>query len=739
MAGNGLDINQDNELTINPSTSSSSGSMTKEDKEKLDGLDETELTRSEDLINGTIQPKISQYTKGIDAPLSDSREKTIPGFKTIELGDSIKTGEARLIRLEGGNMTPFSPHHLKSSNEDGTETSYLLLNKEAVSYEDLSDYWYSGGNGNLWFSQAYGKIIINAWGQRNYDPTRKSYYFEYTGAENIKPETTYIFGLQGLEVTGTGTIRYYTTDSSQSTPPTGTVWYELNEKIQTDLGRSATFTAWKNGIERFETEDGNLCETIAKSVTIKYLPDLFSDLLNLQDNLDSKIGWNEIDTVMSGTSENIVQNRVVKEYIDDVVESASSGLYRDVSKRDIYGNILTTMNTSNCYVISEPGFYKLPLVYGNAIKNDTPNTEAYTKITGTYNTDVFMNYKGNIITSPYIETDTSTMAKTGGIVWQDSEGMIRNVGLTGGNPCKYLTFSVDNVPVSGGNAIICVKDGNGDIMWSWHIWVYADDLKPVEIWNNLTGNETAGTKYEVMPVNLGCVWNGDKTGAMNTYYQWGRKDPIPRSNTYNSNTEVTLYDGTYTKYGVDGDRDFGGTVRSIANSIKMPNAFFREYDNENSEGNKYYNWLAPINGIDSPYNLWDAKGTTGTGDSVTIKTIFDPCPYGWKVPGGSTFKGFTKTQGNTSTASDFNVVGSFHNGWDFWRYYNDPEGLYSPASGYRNRTSGSLAGVGSNGFYWSSSSYSQAYGCCLNFNSGSVNPGNTGGRAYGFSVRPLKE
>ena len=45
-----------------------------------------------------------------------------------------------------------------------------------------------------------------------------------------------------------------------------------------------------------------------------------------------------------------------------VFESAT-----DLSLMDIYGKTITR-STANCYVVSKPGFYKIPMVYGNAIK-----------------------------------------------------------------------------------------------------------------------------------------------------------------------------------------------------------------------------------------------------------------------------------------------------------------------------------------------------------------------------------
>ncbi|MDE6374978.1 MAG: fibrobacter succinogenes major paralogous domain-containing protein [Alistipes sp.] len=63
--------------------------------------------------------------------------------------------------------------------------------------------------------------------------------------------------------------------------------------------------------------------------------------------------------------------------------------------------------------------------------------------------------------------------------------------------------------------------------------------------------------------------------------------------------------------------------------------------------------------------------------------------------------------------------------------------LYSAASGYRERVSGALGGVGTNGYAWSSAPYASgnANAGNLNFNSTAVNPLNNNARANGFTVR----
>ena len=122
-----------------------------------------------------------------------------------------------------------------------------------------------------------------------------------------------------------------------------------------------------------------------------------------------------------------------------------------------------------------------------------------------------------------------------------------------------------------------------------------------------------------------------------------------------------------------------------------------------------------------------------------MKTIYDPCPVGYMLPAARAFTGFTSAGDNSSDATTFNVVGSFAQGWKFKRNSADAQGNFFPASGCRALGSGSLAGMGSGGYYWSFAGNSQAYARYLYFYSGYVHPLNNFNRSYGFSVRPCRE
>ena len=206
---------------------------------------------------------------------------------------------------------------------------------------------------------------------------------------------------------------------------------------------------------------------------------------------------------------------------------------------------------------------------------------------------------------------------------------------------------------------------------------------------------------------------------------------IPAS-AYNSSTAMTVYniDGTaYTGFGLYGTGNDASDSKTVANAIAMPEKFFSFY-NETT-----YNW----NNLSYFYNYWNAACTSTTGQpaddqSLAIKTIYDPSPVGYMLPAVRFATGFTTTGSNTSDSTQFNVIGSFNNGWTFKKDSSDATGVYFPAAGYRGYSSSSLTNVGSGGYWWTYAPSSQAYARYLYFNSGDVYPLNGNYRAYGFAV-----
>ena len=132
-----------------------------------------------------------------------------------------------------------------------------------------------------------------------------------------------------------------------------------------------------------------------------------------------------------------------------------------------------------------------------------------------------------------------------------------------------------------GSSLVAVRKG-GTILWSYLLWV--------------TSSEPASIKYLPSGAELQEPLGGE------LYFQWGRKDPL-RSNAIH---EVPA----------SGSR--------LAYSLTHPEAFI-----DPGEHNDWFSGDTSQND-----NLWG--GVSGT------KTVWDPCPQGWKVPAWPVFNGLSR-------------------------------------------------------------------------------------------------
>ena len=390
--------------------------------------------------------------------------------------------------------------------------------------------------------------------------------------------------------------------------------------------------------------------------------------------------------------------------IYNINRSAAPAAVTDLSMVDCAGNARAKQWTANCYMVHTAGDYKLPLVYGNAIKDGETNAAAYTGIENANTTLIFPRHDGNAITAPWIKDNGITVASAE-LLWQDAEGLITKVGIDG----DYLTLTVGkDATAQEGNAVIAAKDGDGTVVWSWHIWVTK------ETFATLTSINTGDHTYQVTPVNLGWVaTGGDGKQGYNTFYQWGRKDAfIPSDGTTTGSR--TLYTGAnHTVYDISGNTvtgfTYSNTSVAIADNIKNPTTQYYNSDNNGPCTTTYY-------------NMWDAQNTaTDNVTSATKKTVYDPCPPGFCVPTGNLYS-YANDQGGSTT-------------WDGTNKGRTWQGIFFPASGSRSRTPNL---VRRSGYYWSASPNNGNNGRYLFF--GSDNWGWSGSsRAGGYSVRAVAE
>ena len=405
--------------------------------------------------------------------------------------------------------------------------------------------------------------------------------------------------------------------------------------------------------------------------------------------------------------------------------------------------------TANCYLISAPGHYCIPLVYGNAIKDGTNNPSSYqTSNSGAYILQHFKDHAGQDITDPWIEK-TNGGANNGvddaKVVWADEAGLVKfgatKIVRDAGNNA-FVQFEVPANKIKNGNAVIAVMK-NGTVVWSWHLWFIHDDAL-----NTVTCTNFQGYKYKFTQENLGWKYTalsgtsytsprkvrvtveqtvanggvkqsayititqnpGKARQGYSTLYQFGRKDAFP-------GTDTTPPDGSFNQN--------GGNNMSIQNGIRHPETYYPQGSSWSSGYNQY--------------NLWSMdNATTGFNDNAVVKTIYDPCPAGFKMPASNAFTGFTTNGQNGGT---MNVSGDWDNGWNFNNKISSPDAtVYFSAPGFRGSYGGGwLSGVGSFGYYWSAVPNDANDGCYLLFFSSGVNPQFYNYRALGLSVRPVAE
>ena len=253
----------------------------------------------------------------------------------------------------------------------------------------------------------------------------------------------------------------------------------------------------------------------------------------------------------------------------------------------------------------------------------------------------------------------------------------------------YIRFSTPE-NFRDGNAVIAAKNSKGAILWSWHIWCAEEGWQEQVYYNN------AGT---MMDRNLGATSaTPGEVGAHGLMYQWGRKDPFLGSSSISSNV-LAVSTGTWNIT----------SGSSIANAEANPMTFYTN--------------------MSLPNGSWES-----------MKTVYDPCPAGWRVPEGGGDGIWAKALGSSAFVTlSFD---SSKSGINFSGTYGDSECIWYPTSGCRNSSDGGLIYVSTDGYYWSCSPYGSSIdnSYFLSFyNGGNVFPSGYNGRVLGYAVRCLQE
>lgn len=301
--------------------------------------------------------------------------------------------------------------------------------------------------------------------------------------------------------------------------------------------------------------------------------------------------------------------------------------------------------TANCYIVNGPGWYKFPIVYGNALKNGTSNFSAYNY------SEHIVNHLDKQITNPWIKDNDITIGSAE-LRWQDNPPNapfvdVNSVQLDG----DYIKFHIPGGQnCVQGNAVIAVKDNNDKIAWSWHIWVTLHkpndsfNFGDYSFFNSLLGyREAELVTFPAREVYVKLVQAGSGReeyvhisqehlyqfvmAGNAPYYQHGRKDPFP-----GASLEITR-DNTTGIYSMKVLQDRLANFKSekvtsshtLGYVIQHPDMYIGQIWRNNVNWYWYHekNYDTSDKNETGHKNLWDNKNT---------KTVYDPCPAGYKIP-----------------------------------------------------------------------------------------------------------
>lgn len=257
----------------------------------------------------------------------------------------------------------------------------------------------------------------------------------------------------------------------------------------------------------------------------------------------------------------------------------------------------------------------------------------------------------NITPQPLSGTEARVIWETG----SEKGAVIESVRYDDGRIC-FLTGK------RYGNALIGLFDTAGRCVWSWHIWSTNYDPE--------IGAQTYYSGKIFMMRNLGALTSDFETPeSRGLYYQWGRKDPFlgPASISDYSGTAPAVYHISDYEYSMVYPPEYEPEeIMTIAWATAHPTTFI--------DAAMYPDWDDHADILDWLYtrhpNLWGNR-TTGTPiNPNSSKSIYDPCPPGWRVPDLQDFKnivfftdntpGYTCAQVSATTLARFPMGGSFN-------------------------------------------------------------------------------
>ena len=311
---------------------------------------------------------------------------------------------------------------------------------------------------------------------------------------------------------------------------------------------------------------------------------------------------------------------------------------------------------------------------------------------GTYSFDASVMGNGNEGIISGVGFHTTSAAIDGGssaeLLWQDTQSFITAVSYD--SSAKTISYTASG---NVGNACIALKGSDGTILWSWHIWGTGDREVQDDVYTN-----QAGSTFTVMDRNLGQLtmlyasdlhipgepmYVKESSGIYSsaaeavdpiycTLYQWGRKDPVPSAGTrYDINNNPTDISASYPV--LNYNNFSSADEATIGYSIQNPDYLIDTYKYTSNQlwekdGNAYL-WGG---GASTTY-VQNMDNTDAVAGWENGKTIYDPCPAGYRVANPYTWTGFVGGTAHNGTGADGTITLNSTTSSTFVDFNNDGE------------------------------------------------------------------
>lgn len=311
---------------------------------------------------------------------------------------------------------------------------------------------------------------------------------------------------------------------------------------------------------------------------------------------------------------------------------------------------LSEVQTANSYVVSKSGFYKFrATTRGNGVtgllvvQDDGTYYRSFDAtmgagISGIDKIDLLW-WQGDLSADSNYKTFANGSPSSDEVAAKCPVVILDNGKLDDG----FATFYVKVDETTYGNVGLAAYDANGTILWSWHIWIQPE-VKVVRLGDYTVMDRNLGATYAPADKN----YESDNFYAnIGLYYQWGRKDPFfPPSGKYNTNTSTDVWfkkeNGLWTKQ----------TSNKVTSKSTIKESAQHPLDYYSSSNNTL--WQTSYSNLkEQPNDLWGYVGSAGSIGESFAKTMYDPCPPGYRVMQHDVFESANICNANDNTSFTF--------------------------------------------------------------------------------------